>query len=233
MTTEVESLVYLYFPSSQAADLLAYVHNEPLPRQLGEELDVRDLEGNDEARGPAIAGAEELLSVDKASFWVANGTLVAAMAGGATLFLIALLVVMAGVEAGLYMMWLGICFPVLGVALLGLRRTRLLLLTNRRAIVVDANRSYSNTSHTITPHTEVLYSDIVSIEERLNWLFFMRELIIRIPATSSFSPTTISKQSGVKQVFIDGFPSATIRRIHSTIESLRPSATLSPSELTT
>jgi len=100
-------------------------------------------------------------------------------------------------------------FPiVLAVVILGAKKKGMIALTNRRIIL------YKQTAAVVI----FPYEEVVSIENRVNWLHFMRELLIRRKTSKEFSPTTISRQSGIKQEFIDGFSATDLGQIEQVIK---------------
>lgn len=60
---------------------------------------------------------------------------------------------------------------------------------------------------------QIPFSEIVHFESRTNWLRMNKEIVVKQKADKPFHATSISQQSGVLELFIDGLPATQRERV--------------------
>lgn len=176
---------------------LTYVLFDNLPSAESERLIKCAKEGKD----------ERILFIEEPSFWVSNRSLLIVSLVGTLAFLLAVILIVA-VGLDLQFLILGIFIIVFCVTMIGYGKKRFVILTSQK-IIIYKQRS---------PLIVVPYRDLLTVTNRLNWLLWMRELELRKSESRKYSPTTISRQSGIKQEFIDGFSSLKLKEIEEFIK---------------
>ena len=176
---------------------LTYVLFDNLPSAESERLIKCAKEGTD----------EKILFIEQPSFWISNRSLLIVSLAGSFAFLLAVILIIA-VGLDLQFLILGIFIIIFGVTMIGYRKKRFIILTSEKIII------YKQSS----PLIIVRYLDLVTVTNRLNWLLWMRELELRKQESRKYSPTTISRQSGIKQEFIDGFSSLKLQELEEFIK---------------
>jgi hypothetical protein len=175
---------------------LTYVLFDNLPSEESERLIKIAKEGKD----------EQILFIEQPSFWISNRSLICVSLAGSAAFLLSILLILT-VGLDWEFVILGIFVIIFGITMMGYHKKRFVILTSEK-IIIYKQRS---------PAIVVPYDSLITVTNRLNWLLWMRELELRKRESGKFSPTTISKQSGIKQEFIDGFSSFKLKEIEDFI----------------
>ncbi|KAL6057385.1 Aly/REF export factor 2 [Balamuthia mandrillaris] len=178
-------------------------------------------ESSSSSSSSSSSANERLLAVEVPSFWICNRVLVIVSVLGTIGFVVAIGLVSAPqIRASPDLLLLGVFPVVLVVLFLNFKlfqQRRFFALTDQRVLIYQKG---GGNPCSLQPYTlvQIPYEDVVEVISRFNWLFFMQELEIRRKSDRWFSPTSISRQSGVKQEFIDGMPALRIHILQHIIQ---------------
>eukprot|EP01091_Cochliopodium_minus_P000418 TRINITY_DN10397_c0_g1_i1.p1 TRINITY_DN10397_c0_g1~~TRINITY_DN10397_c0_g1_i1.p1 ORF type:complete len:219 (+),score=40.79 TRINITY_DN10397_c0_g1_i1:44-700(+) len=153
---------------------------------------------------------EFIVLVTKRDFWYVNKwPLIFSIIGSILCVIFTLLIATGKLSFSIYSFSFFAAFPILFVSIIVAyfaKKESFVIITNKKILLMKKEIK------------EFRYDEIIEINSRINYLYFNREIRVLVKTDAKFHASSISKQAGFKEEFIDGLPPSTRERVEESIK---------------